>query len=112
MFRISAENAPDGFVLKLEGRLSDAWVEEADACWRAAVAAREGRSIVADLRDISAIDDAGRELLTRMHQAGTRLVVRGCVMREILREIAEAQDGWAEESRVYAARKEHTRGRT
>jgi anti-anti-sigma regulatory factor len=90
MFRIGAHDSPDGLVLKLEGRLAGAWVVEADACWRDASATHNGRSVVVDLSAVSTVDDAGRELLLRMHNAGARFVVRGCVMRELVREISEA----------------------
>lgn len=87
MLRITAENGSDHFGLKLEGTLTAAWVREADSYWRAAVANQTGRPLVVDLTDVLSVDDAGRELLTRMHEAGARFVVRGCVMRELVREV-------------------------
>jgi hypothetical protein len=87
MLRITAQNAPDHFGLRLEGTLTAAWVREADTYWRAAVACHIERPIVVDLTDVLSVDDAGRELLTRMHEAGARFVVRGCVMRELVREV-------------------------
>ena len=91
MLRITAQNAPDHFGLKLEGTLTAAWVREADTYWRAAVASQAGRAIVIDLTDVLSVDDAGRELLTRMYEAGARFAVRGCVMRELVREVTEGR---------------------
>jgi anti-anti-sigma regulatory factor len=89
MFRIGAHDSPDGLVLKFEGRLAGAWVVEAEACWRDARATHNGRSVVVDLSGVSTVDDAGRELMFHMHSAGARFVVRGCVMRELVREISQ-----------------------
>jgi anti-anti-sigma regulatory factor len=89
MFRISTEPTDDGLRLKLEGRLIGPWVAEADSSWREIRATPGEPSIVVDLCGLSAVDDAGRGLLVRMHRAGVRFAVRGCVMRELIREIAE-----------------------
>jgi hypothetical protein len=43
-----------------------------------------------DLSDVYLVDVAGQEQLTRMHRAGVRFMTRGCVMRELVREISEA----------------------
>ncbi len=90
MLRVTTHMGADRVVLKVEGKLSHAWVREADASWRTVLAAANGRAIAVDLCDVYAIDDGGRELLTRMHRAGAQLMARGCVMREIVREIVES----------------------
>ncbi len=90
MLRVTTIAGADRVVLKLEGKLSQAWVREADVAWRTASAAANGRVIVVDVCDVYAIDDGGRELLSRMHQAGAQLLARGTVMRELVREIVES----------------------
>ena len=86
MLRITEQRAPGCLVLKLEGRLSGAWVGEVETCWRRA--SQDGRSpIEIDLTDVSLVDCAGHALLGRMHRAGARFVTRGCLMRELVREI-------------------------
>jgi anti-anti-sigma regulatory factor len=89
MFRIGAHDSPDGLVLKLEGRLAGDWVVAAEACWRDARATHNDRAVVVDLSGVSTVDDAGRELLLRMHSDGAAFIVRGCAMRELVREISE-----------------------
>lgn len=91
MFRITEQRASDRFVLKLEGRFSAAWVGELDSCWRAALETQQGGSIWVDLTDVYLVDVAGQEQLTRMHRAGARFLTRGCVMRELVREISESR---------------------
>jgi ABC-type transporter Mla MlaB component len=98
MLRITTTNTPERFVLKLEGKLSHAWVHEADESWRAALATSNGSPIDVDLCDVYAIDDGGRALLGRMHRAGARFVTRGCVMGEMVREILEHEQAKADEA--------------
>jgi ABC-type transporter Mla MlaB component len=91
MFRITEQRTTARLVFKLEGRLSGPEVRELDKCWRAAVerSCRDD-SIWIDLTDVLGVDAAGQEQLTRMHREGVRFLTRGCVMRELVREIAEA----------------------
>jgi hypothetical protein len=42
------------------------------------------------LSEVDLVDLAGQEQLTRMHRAGVRFLTRGVVMRELVREIAQA----------------------
>lgn len=94
MLRVTTQHTPDRFVLKLEGRLSAPWVSEADACWRAMLAMLANQNehpVEIDVRDVWGLDEAGRELLGRMHDAGATFIVRGCAMRELVREITTAR---------------------
>jgi hypothetical protein len=91
MLRITSHAAADTFALKLEGWLTGAWVEEVDKCWRAAERRFEPERICVDLSEVFFVDEAGRELLTRMYRAGVDFVARGCVMPEIVREISSPE---------------------
>jgi hypothetical protein len=91
MLRITTKAETDRVVLKVEGKLTHPWVREADASWRTMLATADGRAIAVDLCDVYAIDDAGRELILRMHVAGVELRAQGCVMGEIVREIIESR---------------------
>jgi len=86
MLRITEQRTGERFVLKLEGRISGDWVSEVDASWHSAQASGE-RSICVDLTDVWLVDSAGQALLTRMYRAGVRFMARGCVLREMVREI-------------------------
>lgn len=90
MFRITPRVEEDEIVLKLEGCLTGAASQTLDACWRDAVTARAGSRVRVDLRDAWYVDQAGRELMTRMCRAGVQFVSAGCVVPEIVREIAES----------------------
>jgi hypothetical protein len=91
MFRITSHIDGDEIVLKLEGCLIGDWVHELDTCW---MGARwpPGRRIRVDLSEVCHVDDAGRALMTAMYRAGAYFVTKGCVMPEVVREIAEASN--------------------
>jgi hypothetical protein len=91
MFRVTEQRAESQVVLKLEGRFSSAFVDELDTCWRGVMEDRSVRSVWIDLTDLQLVDAAAQEQLTRMHRAGVHFVTRGCLMRELVREIAECR---------------------
>lgn len=90
MFRITSSMEDGEIVLKLEGCLAGACVQELESCWRAASATHPVR---VDLREVCHVDEAGRKVMMSMYRAGVRLMTRGCVMPELVREIAETVDG-------------------
>lgn len=92
MFRVTEHRAADRFILKLEGRCSSDVISELDAGFRAALSKAGNSAIWIDLSDVSRVDTAGLEQLTRMHRAGARFVARGCFMRELIREICDLVD--------------------
>jgi hypothetical protein len=75
--------------LELAGRLEGPWVAEIEHAWRSS--SWSGKEIEIDMRDVTGIDDAGRELLAAMHQSGARLVARGVWMRALIEEITSKQ---------------------
>ena len=79
--------------MKLAGRLCGPWVAEAEHAWRSSTC--RGQQIELDMRDLTGVDDAGRELLSAMHVAGVRLVVEGVWMKGLIAEITgnEPVDG-------------------
>ena len=90
MFRNTSHIQDDGLMLKLEECLTGPWVEELDACWREALRTHQNGWIRVEVRDVCHVDEAGRALMTVMYRAGARFVARGCVMPEVVREIAES----------------------
>jgi hypothetical protein len=90
MLRITEHRTPGRIVFKLEGRFSRCLVPELDACWQAARSADGDASIWVDLCDVWLVDAAAQALLARMYRDGVRFVTRGCVMRELVREISES----------------------
>jgi anti-anti-sigma regulatory factor len=91
MFRLTESCSSGRLVLKLEGRCSSDVVGELDAAWRKALEKAGARRISIDLSDVIVLDDAAQEQLEHMHRAGARFVARGCLMRELLREIVRSR---------------------
>ena len=91
MFRLTEQCTSGRLVLKLEGRCSLDVVGELEAGWQSAAHRAGERGICIDLSDVLMVDDAAREQLARMHRAGARFVSRGCLMRELIREITRAR---------------------
>ena len=71
--------------LELAGKLSGPWVGETQGVWRSATCA--GKEIEVDMREVTGVDAAGRELLAAMHHAGARLIAKGVWMTALIEEI-------------------------
>jgi hypothetical protein len=106
MLRVTRQDTPESIQLTLEGRLVGAWVDEANGAWQGVLDASLPVPVIVNLHDVSAVDSSGRALLLRMHQHGVVFDVRGCVMRELMREIERESD----EARVHGA--ERVEGQT
>lgn len=92
MLRITMKKMDGEPVLRLEGCLAGAWVSELGSAWREAADACGAQTLWVDLRDVCHVDEAGRQLMALMFRAGTQFVAAGCVMPEVVREIAESAD--------------------
>jgi hypothetical protein len=90
MLRITMKKMDGELVIKLEGCLAGAWVDELDALWREEARAPYSPRIRVDIRDVCHVDGPGRALMTRMYLAGTQYETAGCVMPEVVREISES----------------------
>lgn len=75
--------------MTLAGKLGGPWVAETESAWRSAPCS--GKQIEIDMREVTAVDNAGRDLLTAMHHAGARLIARGVAMTALIQEIAAQQ---------------------
>ena len=89
MLRITFQQDDTICRLKLAGRLCGPWVLETEHAWRSS--SRIGKQIEVDLRELTGIDEFGRELLSAMYQAGARLVVEGVWMKGLIEEITANQ---------------------
>lgn len=89
MLRINVRTTPDQLLLELEGCVAGPWVAELANCWHE-LAGRTGagRPVRVDLRSVCHVDRGGRELMQRMHDEGAAFIASGCVMPEMVRELA------------------------
>jgi hypothetical protein len=86
MLRITVHKDDTLCRLKLAGRLGGPWVAETKNAWHSALSSATKR-IEIDLKEVTAVDNEGRELLALMHRAGARLVAQGVEMTALVEEI-------------------------
>jgi hypothetical protein len=72
--RYYMHDGPAAFSFELAGGLSRDGARELEQAWLTASSVREGRDLIVDLSFVTSIDEAGRELLSRWHAEGARLV--------------------------------------
>jgi len=87
MLRISVLNGSGTTRFKLEGKLAHEWVYEAEKAWAAHAALNGKNKVIVDLYDVCFVDDAGRQLLAEIHNAGGKLVGSGPMMSALIDEI-------------------------
>jgi anti-anti-sigma regulatory factor len=90
MLRITTHHNPDLLTIQLEGKLAGPWVQELADCWQRSLAARSPAEIRLDLKAVTFVDAAGKELLTRLHTQHAQFVAAGCLMKAIVAEISQA----------------------
>ena len=89
MLRINLHQDGRQSRLELAGKLCGPWVGETERVWRSAEVS--GKEIEVDIRAVTGIDSAGRELLVAMHHAGARLIAKGVWMTALIEEIIGEQ---------------------
>ena len=99
MLRITIHE--DGKVCRLElaGKLEGPWVAETENAWRASL--RPDQKIEIDLRQLTGVDNAGRDPLAAIHRAGACLVGEGVWMMTAL--IGDLASQPCEESMVQSS---------
>lgn len=80
-------------VLKLEGRLVGPWVKEVEKAWNSVMGSAKGERLSVDLSGVTFVGAEGKELLTRMHQAGAELAALGPMMMYIVQKIKAGRNG-------------------
>jgi hypothetical protein len=89
MLRITIHEDDTVFRLELAGRLDGPWVAETENAWRASL--RPDRKIEVDLRQLTGVDNAGRDLLAAIHRAGACLIVEGVWLTALIGELNSEQ---------------------
>lgn len=108
MLKISVKDEePQKHLLEIEGRLAGPWVEELERCWESERRRVPSEAIVVRLSNVSFIDEAGKELLSKIFHAGAKVEGRGCMVRAIIARITgglfPAGDCKGESERTIAA---------
>ncbi len=87
MLRITPRDRDTGLTLVLEGKLAGPWVAELAQAWSGWQGRIDPAKAVLDMRGVAFIDEAGRELLARIHAEGADLVGSGCYVGPIIQSI-------------------------
>ena len=92
MLKISVRNETPQkpLLLEVEGRLAGPWVEELERSWEAERQKAPSADIIVRLSSVSSIDEAGKELLTKIFRAGAKLEGSGCMVRAVIARIMGA----------------------
>ena len=90
MLKITLHDSAGEFRLKLEGRLTGAWVHELEQCWKTASSTTQGRRTVVDLEEVDFVDPAGQILLSDMHSQGVEMVAVTPLICSVLKEVCQA----------------------
>jgi len=85
MLRITIHEGRKVCRLELAGRLEGPWVAETENAWRASL--RPDRKIEVDLRQLTGVDNAGRDLLAAIHLAGACLIVEGVWLTALIGDL-------------------------
>jgi hypothetical protein len=85
MLRITIHDLGTVCRLELAGRLEGPWVRETELAWRSLQ--RPHKRMEVDLRQLTGIDDSGRELLSAMHGAEASLIGEGVWMTALIEEL-------------------------
>ena len=88
MLRITIHGVVDHPVLELEGCVCGPWVDELETAWRDARHRSRSGHVHIDLRSVCHVDARGRVLMKTMHGEGAEFIASGCVMPEMVRELA------------------------
>jgi hypothetical protein len=86
MFKVTVRHANTNETWELEGKLSGDWVVELERYWKERLTP-VGVPLQIQLKAVSYIDAAGKELLMRMHGRGVEIVGCGCMTRAVVDEI-------------------------
>jgi ABC-type transporter Mla MlaB component len=97
MLRITIHENGKVSRVELAGKLEGPWVSETEKAWRASL--RPDQKIEIDLRQLTSVDNAGRDLLMAFHRSGACLIVEGVWMTALIGDlISQPCEGGAVDS--------------
>jgi hypothetical protein len=85
MLRITIHEEDKACRLELAGKLEGPWVAETEKAWRASI--RPDQKIEIDLRELTSVDNDGRDLLGAFQRSGACLIVEGVWMTALLGDL-------------------------
>jgi hypothetical protein len=93
MLKITAIDSQHRRTLVLEGTLVEPWVSELERSWTEAQHADGARSLVVDLKDVTAISQRAENLLFQMMTGGVVFqCCRGVLTKHVLRQLERRRE--------------------
>jgi hypothetical protein len=86
MLKVTIKQGDNAEIWELEGKLSGDWVKELERCWKERASPNRVRLQI-ELKTMSYIDTAGKQLLAEMHGRGVEINGCGCMTRAVVEEI-------------------------
>jgi anti-anti-sigma regulatory factor len=86
MIRITTQNDSATTRLILEGKLAGVSVTELQKCWQQSSSTKP---FSVDLTSVSFIDDLGKQLLSKMHEAGIKLISHSLMSKCLIEQIKD-----------------------
>jgi len=86
VLKVTIKQADSTETWELEGKLSGDWVKELERCWKERTTPA-GVPLQVNLKAVSYIDPAGKQLLTEMHGRGVEIKGCGCMTKALVEEI-------------------------
>ena len=87
MMRAIIERDVAGTLIQVEGRIAGAWVNELQQFWKELHLSEGSRIITIELKDVTFIDEAGKDLLRQMAEGGAVIQGTGCFSSAIIDSI-------------------------
>ncbi len=92
MMKIQVNEAGGEMILEVEGRIAGAFVPVLENTWQTARAVQPNRKIAVDLKNVTCVDRAGRNLLQSMHRNGVPFLHAGLATQDILEQLMETPE--------------------
>ncbi len=90
MLKITEHDSNGTRTLVLEGKLSDPWLAELERTWTETRQSGQGRHVVVDLKDVTAISDRGESFLRQMMSEGAEFnCCRGILTKHVVQRLMQ-----------------------
>jgi hypothetical protein len=88
MLKISILDTPSQRRLLIEGKLIGPWATELGSVWRQATADLNGRALIIDVKELTAIAEDGENVLLELMKEGASFRSSGVFTKQVLKRLA------------------------
>ena len=89
MLKVTVERGDKVATLKLEGKLSGPWVDEAAKAWSDVIGGIAAKDVIVGLSGVTFIDEEGKKLLGQMLRRGAQLRDGRLMTRYIINQLLQ-----------------------